>query len=185
MVSYSPQLQDNILVDKPGSARLNDFGFTEIVSLNCVEISAARFKGSHRWMAPELVKTDNSCLSTNQSTNASDVFALGMVTFEVSNTSRGRMFQCFITVLRLPSGLHGASAVSGVKDFSSSHEAHRWRATAETSQGKEVWTFRHALGDHPILVGSRGEGETSSGDIRRVLREGHPGHGHSQRTLRI
>ena len=99
MVSYCHRPQDNILVDKSGFARLNDFGFTAIGSLNCSETSAAGFKRSHRWMAPEFFKTDDSDLSTNASrpgpstnaprsglsTNASDVFALGMVTFEVCN----------------------------------------------------------------------------------------------------
>ena len=99
MISHRTQSQDNILVDKSGSGRLNDFGFTGIASLNCTETSAAGFKGSYRWMAPELFKTDDSGPSTNApksgpsanasqsglSTSASDIFALAMVTFEVRN----------------------------------------------------------------------------------------------------
>ena len=108
MITHRTRSQDNILVDKSGSARLNDFGFTGIASLNCTETSAAGFKGSHRWMAPELFKTEGSDLSTNVSksgppanasqsglsTNESDVFALGMVTFEVSIVRHERRFRC-------------------------------------------------------------------------------------------
>ena len=94
VVSHRPQSQDDILVDKSGSARLNDFGFTGIASLNCTETSAAGFKGSLRWMAPELIKTDDDASTSGLSTNATDVFALGMVTFEVGNTHHERPFQC-------------------------------------------------------------------------------------------
>ena len=90
-MSHHLPFQDNILVDKSGCARLNDFGFTGIASLNCTETSAAGFKGSYRWMAPELIKTDNE-VKSGLSTNASDVFALGMVTFEVSDVHTGRSF---------------------------------------------------------------------------------------------
>ena len=91
MVSHHLPLQDNILVDKSGCARLNDFGFAGIASLNCTETSAAGFRGSHRWMAPELIRTVDEEKS-GLSTNASDLFALGMVTFEVSDAHSGRSF---------------------------------------------------------------------------------------------
>lgn len=90
-MSHHPPSQDNILVDKSGCARLNDFGFTAVASLNCTETSASGFKGSHRWMAPELFRTGGEEQS-GLSTNASDVFALGMVTFEVSDPYSGRLF---------------------------------------------------------------------------------------------
>ena len=93
------QFQDNVLVDKSGCARLNDFGFTGIASLNCTETSAAGFKGSHRWMAPELIKTEDEEKS-GLSTSASDVFALGMVTFEVRNVRCERLFHKVDTPLR-------------------------------------------------------------------------------------
>ena len=94
VVSHRPQSQDDILVDKSGSARLNDFGFTGIASLNCTWTSAAGFKGSLRWVAPELFKIDDNAWRSGLSTNATDVFALGMVTFEVGNTCHERRFQC-------------------------------------------------------------------------------------------
>jgi serine/threonine protein kinase len=75
-------------VDKSGCARLNDFGFTSIASLNCTETSASGFKGSHRWMAPELFNITNEG-GPGLSTRESDSFALGMVTFEVRIICRG------------------------------------------------------------------------------------------------
>jgi serine/threonine protein kinase len=95
-VSYHLLFQENILVDKSGCARLNDFGFTGIASLNCTETSAAGFRGSHRWMAPELISADREGES-GLAMNASDVFALGMVTFEVSDVHRGRLPRGFET----------------------------------------------------------------------------------------
>ena len=91
MVSHHLSFQDNILVDKSGCARLNDFGFNGIAGLNCIETSEAWLKGSPRWMAPELIKTDDEG-KPDSSTSASDVFALGMVTFEVSDVHSGRPF---------------------------------------------------------------------------------------------
>ena len=91
VASHHLSFQDNTLVDKSGCARLNDFGFSGIASLNCTETSAAGFKGSHRWMAPELIRTVDEG-SSGLSTNASDVFALGMVTFEVSDAHSRRPF---------------------------------------------------------------------------------------------
>ena len=88
--SHHFQPQDNILVDKMGCARLNDFGFTSIASLNCTETSAAGFKGSHRWMAPELYGLNNEGIS-GLCTYGSDIFALGMVTIEVRRASRERL----------------------------------------------------------------------------------------------
>lgn len=106
VISHRPRSQDNILVDKSGSAHLNDFEFTGIVSSNLTETSVAGLKGSHQWIAPELFETDGSCPRTNASQSglsrsASDVFTLGMVTFEVSNTRHRRLFQCYNTVLHL------------------------------------------------------------------------------------
>ena len=81
--SYYFLSQDGILVDKLGCARLNDFGLVSIASRNRPRTSVFGFKGSYRWMAPELFKVEqnpsNSCVPTRRS----DIFALGMVTFEV------------------------------------------------------------------------------------------------------
>ena len=81
--TYRFPLQDNILVDQSGCARLNDFGLTTIASLNCPETSTNGFKGSVRWMAPELFALEQNEGTLGKSTPQSDVFALGMVTLEV------------------------------------------------------------------------------------------------------
>ena len=83
--------QDNILVDKSGCARLNDFGYSSITSLNCTETSLHGFKGGHRWMAPELfnINAANNEGKPVPFTRESDVFDLGMVTFEVQNVHHG------------------------------------------------------------------------------------------------
>ncbi|KAF9647764.1 kinase-like protein [Thelephora ganbajun] len=74
---------DNILIDRSGCARLNDFGFTCIASLSCTETSASGFKGTCRWMAPELFIVEQNAGKSGISTRQSDVFALAMVTLEV------------------------------------------------------------------------------------------------------
>ncbi|KAF9641932.1 kinase-like protein [Thelephora ganbajun] len=74
---------DNILIDRSGCARLNDFGFTCIASLNCTETSASGFKGTCRWMAPELLSIEQNAGKSGISTRQSDIFALAMVTLEV------------------------------------------------------------------------------------------------------
>jgi len=79
----------------PGRARLGDFGFTNIASLNCAETSSPRFRGSYQWMAPELFNTGSG--KSGLSTQGSDTFALGMIAFEVRNARRGVSFHGFET----------------------------------------------------------------------------------------
>ena len=83
--------QDNILVDKSGCPRLNDFGFSSITSLSCTETSTHLIRGGHRWMAPELfnINAPNNEGKPVPFTRESDVFDLGMVTFEVQNVHHG------------------------------------------------------------------------------------------------
>jgi len=73
-----------------GCARLNDFGLTSIADLNCMETSTSEFEATQRWMAPELFRINDEGKS-NLSTRGSDVFALAMVTFEVSSVRRGTL----------------------------------------------------------------------------------------------
>ena len=115
--------QDNILVDELGFARLGDFGLTSIASLSCTVTSAPRFRGSHRWMAPELFNIDTEG-GSGLSTRESDVFALGMVTFEVRNVSTGSS-PYVLKLLYIPSGVHWTSAVLGVRDFGDGDEKYR------------------------------------------------------------
>jgi len=101
--------QDNILVDASGCTRLNDFGFTNIASLNYTEASAPGFKGSFRWMAPELFSVGQNVGKPAIPTRQSDVFALGMVTFEVMTSS---LPDIPVEADLVYPGVHGMRAVS-------------------------------------------------------------------------
>lgn len=79
-----PHPQDNILIDKSGCARLVDYGFFNITSLNCTETSVLGSKGTYRWMAPELLSVGQHANGSRSPTSQSDVFALGMVVIEVA-----------------------------------------------------------------------------------------------------
>ena len=95
--------QGNILVDKSGRARLNNFRFTGIAGLHCTKTSASVSRGKYRWMAPELLAAEQV-----HATSQSDVFAMGMVAIEV--TSSYSMFWSPLNNLTR-SDLHGRSAV--------------------------------------------------------------------------
>ena len=121
--AYRFPLQDNILVDQSGCARLNDFGFAIIASLNCTETSANGFKGSVRWMAPELFAIEQNEGALGNSTPQSDVFALGMVTFEVITPP----LSVAIVVSDLThSGVHGTSSVPRQYPGVGDEEDHGW-----------------------------------------------------------
>jgi hypothetical protein len=45
IVFHNLPFQDNILVEKSGCARLDDFGFTGVAGRNCTETSAGGFEG--------------------------------------------------------------------------------------------------------------------------------------------
>ena len=101
--------QDNILVDGSGCARLNDSGLTSIVSLTCPETPVPGVEGSRRWMAPEILNIEQNAGRPGVHTPQSDIFALGMVTFEVMTSS---LFALNSPNLAYP-GVHGTSAVPG------------------------------------------------------------------------
>ena len=92
--SHELSPQDNVLVDQSGRARLNNFGFSAIATLDCAEVSEPKFRGSSRWMAPELHDQGNFSFRTRDS----DIFALGMITIEVRNTYHGRLPYGFETL---------------------------------------------------------------------------------------
>ena len=72
-------MKSNILIDSHFSARIADFGLTSVLRNHSMSISvtAPAQGGTLRWMAPELFN-DGSHPS-----KASDIYALGMVTYEV------------------------------------------------------------------------------------------------------
>lgn len=72
-------LKANILIDSNRSARIADFGLTNALYSHPMSISmtAPAQVGTLRWMAPELFD-DGS-----HPTKASDIYALGMVAYEV------------------------------------------------------------------------------------------------------
>ena len=75
------ELQANILIDSNGCVRLADFGLLSISESQnfATSYTSQNDKGSLRWMAPELFDTGK------KKSRASDVYAFGMTTLEVSN----------------------------------------------------------------------------------------------------
>jgi serine/threonine protein kinase len=68
-------LQENVLVDSQGQARLTDFGLA--ITLNATVASATlNGMGTLQYMAPELFEDERP-------TKASDVYALGMTAWHV------------------------------------------------------------------------------------------------------
>ena len=77
--------QANIVVNGAGTARLTDFGLMAMVDLSTVALSkmAVSPEGTPCWMSPELL--DPQIFGSDGcSTPESDCYALGMVTYEVS-----------------------------------------------------------------------------------------------------
>jgi len=70
-------LQSNILIDSDSRARLSDFGLASILPDSQPSESTPSSGGTVRWMAPELLKSGTDI------TKASDMYAFGVVIFEV------------------------------------------------------------------------------------------------------
>lgn len=71
--------KSNVLIDSNFSARIADFGLTSVLRNRSMSISitAPTWGGTLQWMAPELFDDDS------HPSKASDIYALGMVTYEV------------------------------------------------------------------------------------------------------
>lgn len=73
MYTYS-FIQDNVLIDEVGDARITDFGLSYVLSPSTMwKTSKTSPGGSLRWMSPELLKADEP-----RATLQSDVYAFAM-----------------------------------------------------------------------------------------------------------
>ena len=101
--------QPNILVDNLGHARLADFGLACILcDSNTINppTTTSGSTGSPRWMAPELFDPEVAGLNSSRPSNASDVYAFGMVVYEVFLE-----WLCGTLVMKLCSGFQRRSSV--------------------------------------------------------------------------
>lgn len=86
LVTCNDNQQVNVLVDSTRRARLTDFGLSNILHGTMSETATAQGRGTIRWMAPELLGADNTSgadSGADRPTKASDVYAVGMVLYEV------------------------------------------------------------------------------------------------------
>ena len=78
--------QQNILVGDLSRARLADFGLACILcdsNTTNPPTTKSNSAGSVRWMAPELFDPDLAELDSSRPSRASDIYAFGMVVYEV------------------------------------------------------------------------------------------------------
>ena len=84
-------MQTNIVIDANFHARLTDYGLTAIVSdPNTVEPGSTTSPsvGTVRYMSPELLNPGGFEMSDSNPTKESDIYAFGVVTYQVSVTYR-------------------------------------------------------------------------------------------------
>ena len=76
-------MKNNILIDSNHTARITDFGLMNLLRHPLISISVTlpTWGGTHRWMAPELL-LDWKLHPSKES----DIYALGMVIYEVRLT---------------------------------------------------------------------------------------------------
>lgn len=106
----SKVFQANILIKNDAHACLSDFGLTAVTydpnTVNAITTSSEAI-GSVRWMAPEIIHPEESGLPRRRPSPESDIYALGMVIWEVHiclslSDASGR-----ISLMRTIQGLHG------------------------------------------------------------------------------
>ena len=90
LVSYGVvdnTLQANILIDHDFRPRLTDYGLVAIVSdpTTAEPGDTSPSLGTARYMAPELLNPSGFGLKDSNPTKDSDIYALGMVTYQVRN----------------------------------------------------------------------------------------------------
>ena len=78
-------LQDNVLVDHNRHVRIADFGLLRIISdkANFISSISCDGGGTLQWMSPELLDPESFNLKDSRPTKQSDIYALGMVVYEV------------------------------------------------------------------------------------------------------
>ena len=76
------QFKANILIDRDGNARLTGFNLVTVAAEHST-IAAPLVEGVIPWTSPELLYPDKFGLKSNQPTEKSDLYALGMVVYEV------------------------------------------------------------------------------------------------------
>ena len=77
----------NVLIGDDGNARLGDFGNARFMDRKGYTMS---FTGTMRWLAPELIETDDD--QVPQPTKQTDIYAFGMVLLEVRYRSSAAAF---------------------------------------------------------------------------------------------
>jgi len=79
------QLKPNVLVDHNRHARIADFGLLRIISdkANFISSITCTGGGTLQWMSPELLDPKSFNLEDSRPTTKSDIYALGMVVYEV------------------------------------------------------------------------------------------------------
>ena len=73
----------NILIDNDGNARLAGFDLVTVASEQSIVASSPRADGAVPWMSPELLHPGKFGLENSHPTVQSDLYALGMVVYEV------------------------------------------------------------------------------------------------------
>ena len=76
-------IKPNILIDQNRHACLIDFGLVRITSDTVSTVSSSTFRGTYRWMSPELIDPKIFDFGDGRPTKPSDCYALGMVIYEV------------------------------------------------------------------------------------------------------
>jgi serine/threonine protein kinase len=82
------QCQTNVLVNEAGHAVLTDFGRAKVIGQQVY--STPMMAGTAKYMAPELLPLSGEVNIDELFSKKSDVYAFGMLCFEVSDTMKGK-----------------------------------------------------------------------------------------------
>ena len=78
--------QGNVLINSNLTACIGDFGLTNITTSASISMALSNPStgGTCRWMAPELLKSDDAGGVSQKPSKESDVYSFGMLAYEVS-----------------------------------------------------------------------------------------------------